>query len=86
MRIAPDRKASELKSGVNSEVDFRVFSGKICLIFVGRGGNFEFLRGLHHVGLFWEMALRPIRLCSGQAMLRAGYAQGRLVMAEKIGF
>jgi hypothetical protein len=22
------------------------------LIFVGRGGNFEFLRGLQHVGLF----------------------------------
>jgi len=29
-----------------------VFLGEICLIFVGRGGNFEFLRGLHHLGLF----------------------------------
>ena len=26
-----------------------MFSGKIWLIFVGRGGNFEFLRGLQHV-------------------------------------
>jgi hypothetical protein len=33
-----------------------ILSPKICLIFVGRGVNFEFLRGLHHVGLFWEMA------------------------------
>jgi len=27
---------------------------KICLILVGRGGNFEFLRDLKHLGLFWE--------------------------------
>jgi len=27
-------------------VDFRVFSGKICLILFGWGVNFEFLRGL----------------------------------------
>jgi len=32
--------------------DFRIFSPKICLIFVGWGGSFEFPRGLHHVGLF----------------------------------
>jgi hypothetical protein len=32
--------------------DFWVFLGGIWLIFVGRGGNFEFLRGLQQVGLF----------------------------------
>ncbi len=51
-QMTPDRKASELTSGVNSRVegvDFRIFSPKICLIFSGRGGNFEFPRGLHHV-------------------------------------
>ena len=31
---------------------FRIFSPKICLIFVGRGGSFGFSRDLHHVGLF----------------------------------
>jgi hypothetical protein len=31
---------------------FGGFSWGICLIFVGWGGNFEFSRGLHHVGLF----------------------------------
>jgi len=52
---APGRETEKPAPGVNSRaegVDFRIFSPKICLIFVGRGGNFEFLRGLHHVGLF----------------------------------
>ena len=33
-------------------VDFRIFSPEIWLIFCLLGVNFEFLRGLHHVGLF----------------------------------
>jgi len=30
--------------------------GEILLILVGKGGIFELLRYLNHVGLFWEMA------------------------------
>jgi len=37
---------------VEWEAEFWGFLGGIWLIFVGRGGNFKFLRGLHHVGLF----------------------------------
>jgi len=33
------------------------FLGGIWLIFAGRGGNFEFLRDFHQVGLFWKMML-----------------------------
>ncbi len=54
-RRTPGRETEKAAPGVNSGaegVDFRIFSPKICLIFVGWGGNFEFLRGLHHTGIF----------------------------------
>ena len=34
---------------------------KIWLIFCLLGGNFEFLRSLHHVGLFFRKKVAPVR-------------------------
>jgi len=58
----PSRETEKHARGVNYRtedrrwraegVDFRMFSGKICLLFVSRGGKFESSRGLHHVRFF----------------------------------
>jgi hypothetical protein len=41
-------------------LEIPIWSPKICLIFLILVVCFEFLRGLHHVGLFWEK-VAPVR-------------------------